>query len=272
MFPHLIAETRERTNRRDGSAVRVGPEAAGQARPARRPVRDERATARGGVLRRARPRPGRASWISAVSDAGRKAVPAGGGPDGRVEPGHRARGVRAVNHTRRSRPGLPMRHIRVVPPQRRRRRPGCGPCGHCRQRPDHSRRQRLQGGRRTHRSGGAPARTAVQPGGGDPGATTAANELPAHQGVFVPAAAAARPSAAASRRPGYPSAPQPRTDLARLAVLLWVVFVVTSYATVLVPPSVIALGARRVIWLAVLLTIVVAHLLLVLAAVRRRSA
>ncbi|MGZ4665461.1 MAG: hypothetical protein ACXV5Q_10555 [Frankiaceae bacterium] len=58
---------------------------------------------------------------------------------------------------------------------------------------------------------------------------------------------------------------------ARLAVLLWVVFVVTSYATVLVPPSVIALGARRVIWLAVLLTIVVAHLLLLLAAVRRRS-
>ena len=58
---------------------------------------------------------------------------------------------------------------------------------------------------------------------------------------------------------------------ARLAVLLWVVFVVTSYATVLVPPSVVALGARRVIWLAVLLTIVVAHLLLLFAAVRRRS-
>jgi hypothetical protein len=58
---------------------------------------------------------------------------------------------------------------------------------------------------------------------------------------------------------------------ARLAFALWVVFVVTSYATVLVPPSIIALGMRRVIWLAVLLTIVVAHLLLLFAAVRRRS-
>jgi hypothetical protein len=57
---------------------------------------------------------------------------------------------------------------------------------------------------------------------------------------------------------------------ARLAFVLWVVFVVTSYAAVLVPPSVIAVGTRRVAWLAVLATIVVGHLLLVWAALRRR--